>query len=104
MNDSNDTTLHVDIEKNTIELLGSRDTMMLDGWEEIEYHLIYMSRNLTSPFDALHVALNRKVPMEYLSILKKDFMPGFRLTWSFNKDLQQWPKFLKNWQTKEFVR
>ena len=103
--DSNDTTLQVDIKKNTIiEQLGRKDTMMLDGWEEIEDHLILIRRNITSPFDAFQVDLDRKIPMEDLSILKKDFMPGFRLTWSFNKEVQKWPKFRKNWLTKEFVR
>ena len=61
----------------------------------MQKRLIYVTTNITGPFDddKYFILLNRKVSDEDIRNIKQDKMPGFKLSWKYNKDAELWAKY-----------
>ena len=50
------------------------------------------------------IILDREVSQNDIRNMKLDLMPGFRFTWSYDKQIEQEAKYVNDGITKEFVR
>ena len=51
-----------------------------------------------------HIKLDRSVSQDYIKNMNIDWMPGFRITWNYNKKIEAGTMFSNDDRTKEFVR
>ena len=91
------TTLMLNLEKNTMKAVSDKDYMYMSTFGIINFDTTHVSRNITGLFSNHYdTRLNRKVTDEDIKNIKEDKMPGFRLIWSFNKNMESWAKYKFN--------
>ena len=95
---NNGTSIMFNIEKNTILELSDSDRMSFDG--DIPADKMNFSKKFSPPKNKTIFRLDRRVSID--SINNMITMPGFRLTWKYNKEVEDWHKWAKD--DMEFVR
>ena len=70
----------------------------------IDPDLTHFSINITAPFSFNDIKLNRRVTANDINALELEQMPGFRVTWNFNKRVDSESKYRNDEITKQYVR
>ena len=102
MGDKN-TTLMFDIKKETMKEVSDNDEMRI-GWTDIDADLTHWSKNISPPAYSYVISLDRRVSADDINNMNLDMMPGFRLTWNYNKHVEPEDTFSSETATKQFVR
>ena len=85
---ANETTVILEIEKRTIKEVNENDQMIFDCYNcVIDADLTYWSKNITNPSSVHYIKLIRKVSQDDIRNTNLDKMPGFRLSWKYDKGL-----------------
>ena len=80
------------------------DQMSMDE-NFIESDLTKWSTNITAPFDDyFDISLDRKVPVDDTKDMKIHMMPGFTLSWKYDKHVELVAKYSDEDNMKQFVR
>ena len=95
------TTLLLNLEKNSVKALRDKhykenikEYMHMSTIGNINFDKTHVSKNITGPTsDRYDIRLNRKITDEDMNNIKGDKMPGFRLIWSFNKNIESGAKY-----------
>ena len=98
------TTLMVDIKKKTMKEVSNNDKMTLNDWTDIDADLTNCSKNITAPSDKYSISLDRKVTADDIYNMDLDMMPGFTLTWNYDKHIEPKESFSSQTVTKQFAR
>ena len=92
------TTLMINIEKKTIKDYSEKDELSLDG-TKIDADLTYFNKNITGNIlfrtESFKSSLIRRLKEEDLNDIDLDEFPGFQLSWHYNYQLENWPKYTK---------
>ena len=105
----NNVTLMLDVNKRTMMEVSYNDRLQFcdsnRNCTSIDAGMTHWSKNITAPSDDYYYTyLDRKVSQDEIRNMKLDVMPGFRLTWNYNKHVQPEAKYRKKVKTKEFVK
>ena len=109
----NDTTLMFNVKKVTMQKYSSNDQMhfvfcSLVGFgcptTNIAADLAQWDKNISVETYLYNLVLDRKVLFEDIKNMKVDKMPGFSVSWHYNKELEAEAMFINSDKTKEFVR
>ena len=85
-------SLMFDIKKNTMMEVSDNDQILTDIVDDIDANVTHLSKNFTAPspnLNQMYFQLSRTVPEEEISKMELDSMPGFKLTWKYNKHVDQ---------------
>ena len=102
------TTIMFNINKKTMKEFSDDDLFYMDvfgGYVDAE--LTHLTKKITAPDEKLgryYMRMNREVSADDISHMDLDMMPGFRLTWNYNKHVEAENTYSKSDRTKEFVR
>ena len=107
--DDKDVKMTFDIHKNTMKKISGYDYMNMnddDGDIHIDGDLTHWSKTITNPIskDGYIVGYHRQVSQDDIKSMNLEMMPGFRLTWYYNKQVEPEAKYSNDDTTKEFVR
>ena len=98
------TTIMFKIIKETMKEVNRNDNMRFAG-RTIDADLTHWSKDITAPSkSSYYILLSRKVSADDMRYMDLDMMPGFRLTWNYNKQLKPEAKYSSWEKTKQFVR
>ena len=98
------TTIIFNIEKRTMKEVSDNDNIRNVNNDVIDADLNYWSENITAPTADYHIKLNRKVTADDIYNMDPDMMPGFRLTWNYNRNIEPVDIYSNLTKTKQFVR
>ena len=70
----------------------------------IDADLTHWSKNITAPSYSYLITLDRKVTADDINNTNLDTMPGFRLTWNYNKHVELEDKYSSRTVTIQFVK
>ena len=71
----------------------------------IEPELTHWNKSITGPFDGqYYIEYDRKLTEEQLQNLKMEQMPGFKISWNYDLEVDPFPMFCNDSITKSFVR
>ena len=97
----NSKTLIFNLHKNTIEEVSENDKMDMSSIGDIDPYTNHVSQMWNPPTtSAYFFKLDRKVSVEAISNM--DTMPGFRLSWNYNTNVEDWQKYVDS--NKQFIR
>ena len=92
----NDVALLVNIEK------GPTDNIKMKNYNVNENQF---TKNITGSFEkSYYIQLIRLISEEDVAMMNLDVMPGFKVSWNYNKDITPWPENSNYGTTREFVR
>ena len=98
-------TLHIELEKNSLEdISNGKDSYYLEGYGYLEPEKNLFLLNVTSPQKHYVCNLNRKVSKADIDNMKLKTMPGFRLNWSYNRNVEPESDYAEWPDTVEFVK
>ena len=101
------TTLMFDIKKKTMKEVSDNDQMTFGFSDDIDADLTHWSENITAPPYypySYYIRLDRQVPADEINNMDLDIMPGFRLTWNYNRYVELLSKYSNEKNTEQFVR
>ena len=100
------TTLMIAIDKKTIKRNIGNDKMSFNNGRTIRFdeNVSHWSRNFSSPTLRYNTKLDRYISQENITHVDLDTMPGFRLTWRYNRKLEPDSEYINSDATKQFVR
>ena len=104
--DDNSSTLMVNIEKRTImrEVSDKKDSIKFDCCF-IDHYLTHWSKNISAPDKSFYdIKVQRKVSKDDFKNMDLDTMPGFILTWNYNRRVEAVAKYSNEETTQEFVK
>ena len=101
--EDNNVTLMVEVNKRTMKDV-SDDDQMKYNLSTIDPDVLHWSKNITKPSGFSQIKLDRKVSADDIKNIEFDFMPGFRLTWKYNKHVELENTYSNRIDTKQFVR
>ena len=81
-----------------------KNDLRFDWVNFIDADLTNWSKNITAPSESYIIQLDRKVTADDLYNSNLDIMPGFRLTWNYNKHVEPVAKYRSKVKNKQFVR
>ena len=87
--------------------LSDNDKMATRTDGDIDADETHTYSNITGPFDYYYwIRLNRKVADEDIRNIEQDKMPGFRLSWKYEKEVKFWAryKFPNKFTNNQFIR
>ena len=89
-----DVKMMFDIHKNTMKKISGYDYMNMNDID-IDGDLTHWSKTITNPIskDGYMVGYYRQVSQDDIKFMKLDMMPGFRLTWYYNKQVEPEAKY-----------
>ena len=98
------TTIMLNIQKKSMEAV--KDQMTFVYFADLHADLTHWSKNITAPNPRRYydIYLDREVPTNDIENMDLDMMPGFRLTWKYDKDVEPEPIFSNQEKTKQFNR
>ena len=98
-------TLIFNIEKESIDNTTERETMKFGFNTIIDANLKHYSKNISKSYKSMFpIRLERDISRENIRELKVQRMPGFRINWHFNKEVDSPVKYTNNGRNKEFIR
>ena len=98
----NNYTLMLDIDKRTVK---DNDKMKFNYFDDIDADLTHWSKNITAPTkDYYSIQFERKISQYEISKMKLKMMPGFGLSWNYNRELEPEARYIKDDTNKEFAR
>ena len=100
-----DVKMMFDIHKNTMKKISGYDYMNMNDID-IDGDLTHWSKTITNPNskDGYIVGYYRQVSQDDIKSMNLEMLPGFRLTWYYNKQVEAEAKYSNDDTTKEFVR
>ena len=67
--------------------------------------LMNYNKNITAPkFDYFFINVVRTVPQKKIGCMKLNVMPGFKLTWKYDKHTEPYKSFINSKTTEQFRR
>ena len=97
------TTLMFNIKKRTMKEVSDNDQTSFD-YNDIDADLTHWSKNVIGRSYSYRIELDRKVSADDINNMDLDMMPGFRLTWNYNKHVEPETGYGSRTVTKQFVR
>ena len=100
----NSTFLIFDMKKGTMKEVSDNDRMSFGSSFSnfIDADLTHLHTRFTAPFSGpFAIALNRKVTADDINNIDQDMMPGFKLTWNYNKHLVPEDRYTNEDKTKQ---
>ena len=99
-------TLYLNIEKVTMPEFGDNDQMILfwNGGQPQYLDADLKQFDISGQANTFYIRYKRKVPSEDISNLDLITMPGFRLSWNYDMEMQPSTEYQDYTLTKEFVR
>ena len=73
-------------------------------YNDIDADLTHWSKNVIGRSYSYRIELDRKVSADDINNMDLDMMPGFRLTWNYNKHVEPETGYGSRTVTKQFVR
>ena len=98
----NNVTFMFDVSKRTMKDVNDNDKMQVE-YMNMAADQTHKSLNITAPSASYYFRLDRKVSQDDITNMKLDRMPGFRLSWKYDREIQP-EAFINSDTTKEFVR
>ena len=98
----NNVTFMFDVSKRTMKDVNDNDKMQVE-YMNMAADQTHKSLNITAPSASYYFRLDRKVTQDDITNMKLDRMPGFRLSWKYDREIQP-EAFINSGTTKEFVR
>ena len=85
------TSLRFNLEKNTMKKVSENDKMYMSTLGDIDADNTHIIKNITGPTrDYYRIRLSRKVTNEDIRNSKQYKMPGFQLSWNYDKNVELW--------------
>jgi len=104
-------TLMLNVDKITMKEVYYNDQMTFDCYncktEYIDADVTNWTKNITAPNPKngyYYIGHVRTVHRDDIKRMKLDLMPGFRLTWKYNEQIETEAKYVNDGTAKEFVR
>ena len=99
----NNVTLMVEVNKRTMKDVSDDDQLKFN-FSTIDPDELHWSKSITKPSGFSQIKLDRKVSADDIKNIEFDYMPGFRLTWKYNKQVEPENTYSNRIDTKQFVR
>ena len=110
MKDDNTSTVTFNIEKTAMERDSNFDKIIFNEGDAIDSKLTLWNKNITPGYPTTRCIgcykfeLQRDVSKNEILDMNLDMIPGFRLTWNYDKQLEPMAIFSNEAITNEFVR